>query len=222
MGPPSDLTPHVQATKTDPQICAPRQDFAWVPLQNVLQNHESHLGKWYQRLFITCSNRGARTAPHSFIPTMSLVWDIPGPGISHIWSPALPHKISNSWIPDSPPNWTSQCSVEADVEYSSARCTLTGGRGSIRHTPSHCTAINRADITIHLRSGQVGSRPTYRVLLLVADHHQARRHAVKSLARPGFDFLSFNQKSNPNWQNTRPEEDDKVTKTGLRLGRNNN
>ena len=37
-----------------------------------------------------------------------------------------------------------------------------------------------------------------------------------------FDFLSFNQKSNPNWQNTRPEEDDKVTKTGLRLGRNNN
>ena len=80
MGPPSDLTPHVQATKTDPQICAPRQDFAWVPLQNVLQNHESHLGKWYQRLFITCSNRGAQAAPQSFIPTMSFVWDIPGQG----------------------------------------------------------------------------------------------------------------------------------------------
>ena len=72
--------------------------------------------------------------------------------------------------------------------------------GSIRHTPSHCTAINRADISIQLRSGQVSGKRSdqltelYRVVLLL------ETRCVKSL--PGWrglvliSFLSFNLKSN--------------------------
>lgn len=82
----------------------------------------------------------------------------------------------------------------------------TGGWGSIRHTPSQCTAINRADITIHLTSGQVrsgkegwGQSKTQSSFYWQIITRPADTPSQVSSTESCFDFLPFNQKSNLDW-----------------------
>ena len=83
--------------------------------------------------------------------------------------------------------------------------------GSIRHTPSHCTAINRADISIQLRSGQVRGQRSDQLTELQSCTFTGDTLCQVSpgLARPCFDFLSFFQSEiqfwPTDWQNTRTE-----------------
>ena len=173
--------------------------------------------------------------------------------ISHISTSEMLHKISNSWIPDCPPHsWTSLLLCSLLSSESSECWEWSGGcwnihqqaavwllaawlGGSIRHTPSHCTAINRADISIQLRSGQVRGQRSDQLseLQSCTSIGDTLCQVSPGLARPCCDFLSFFQSEIQFWPTgktlglncsgfARPADDDLVTKTGLRLGQNNN